>query len=123
MDQRVFSIVFSVVGSFILAASSIWMFRVFTFTKSAHVADGVVIETPYGGSHPRIKFMDYSGNEIVFTQGGLVFGYRVGDRVKVAYKENSPKISSIDGIFPLWGFPFLATVLGIFFLTFGIFRR
>jgi hypothetical protein len=103
----------SVKGATFLAAGSILLVPAFTtgiecwrFIHSAQVANGLVIALNSGGSHPQVRFTDSSGRVIEYPQGGFIFGYHVGDRVKVFYRPEHPELEhSVDSFGALWSFP------------------
>lgn len=57
-----------------------------------------------GGSHPQIDFTSVSGERISYPQGGFIFGYQVGEPVRVLYEAGRPAASAIvDDAGALWG--------------------
>ena len=109
-------------GAVGIALSATLVFNTHAEYGDALVADGEVIATPYGGSHPEITFTPAAGEPITFTQGGLISGYEVGDRVQVRYfvgdpVEHRPKL---DAIGALYGFELVPGALGIIAILAGL---
>ncbi|XAY13999.1 DUF3592 domain-containing protein [Metapseudomonas otitidis] len=91
------------------------------FLQSALVADGAVVALNAGGSHPEIAFTDSTGARVSYPQGGLIFGYQVGQPVKVHYQANDPTGSAVvDDFGALWGTAALLGVLGAVFTATGL---
>lgn len=112
---------FSVIGLVIIITAVIWGVSNWRFIAFAEIAQGIVTKLNAGGSHPEIKFTTKEGKEIEYPQGGLIFGYRVGDEVSVYYDSQNPKNAVIENFGALWGFPILAFLLGICFICAGLF--
>jgi hypothetical protein len=103
-----------------LLAGAVWSsVMIGYFLAHAKTAQGVVVGLNAGGSHPQIEFITAEGQKVSFPQGGLIFGYRVGERVKVKYIPADPVTSvSLDAFGALWFAPALLAVLsGIFILV------
>jgi hypothetical protein len=84
------------------------------FAGHANTAEAVVYATPHGGSHPAIRFNDVAGKVVEYPQGGLIFGYHVGDRVKVLYEAQAPRDTAcIDTFGALWFTPLILVLLGL----------
>jgi hypothetical protein len=82
--------------------------------RTSLVADGVVTQLNFGGSHPQIEFTTRSGERVSYPQGGLIFGYREGDRVRVRYREADPSNSaSLDSFGAIWFVPILLGGIGL----------
>jgi len=97
------------------ASISTWRFR-----KTATYTDGVVVRLNAGGSHPQIGFATTSGDEITYAQGGLVFGYRTGERVRVLYDPKRPQATAtLDRFGATWAAPLLLGMLGLGFVAIG----
>lgn len=80
------------------------------FVRHAARADGEVIGLNAGGSHPQIQFVTPDSRVVSFPQGGLIFGYRQGDRVQVLFDPAEPAATAtIATPGSLW---FPALVLG-----------
>jgi hypothetical protein len=91
------------------------------FVREADSADGVVVGLNAGGSHPQIEFTTSSGQKISYPQGGFIFGYRPGDRVRVLYRPGDPaKTACVDAPGALWFTPLFLGSLGILCVMGGI---
>jgi hypothetical protein len=91
------------------------------FVRTASVANGVVVRRNAGGSHPQIEFLTGSGQKVSYPQGGLIFGYKPGDNVRVRYDPAVPGTSAcIDAFGALWAFPLFLGGIGLLFLVFGL---
>jgi hypothetical protein len=85
------------------------------FLDHAATAEGTVIALSAGGSHPQISFTTASHETITFPQGGMIFGYKPGDKVAVLYETGAPRSSAtIDVPGALWFTPGLLALLGLF---------
>lgn len=112
---------FALLGLALLAAMAINASSRMGFLQSALVADGVVVALNAGGSHPEIAFTDSTGARVSYPQGGLIFGYQVGQPVKVHYQANDPTGSAVvDDFGALWGTAALLGVLGAVFTATGL---
>ena len=104
---------FIIIGVGLLAGAVAFGTSKRAFIREATIADGVVSRLNAGGSHPQIEFTTASGQRIEYPQGGLIFGYHPGDRVRVLYKHDDPSQSAcIDAFGALWFTPILLCVLG-----------
>lgn len=113
--------VFALLGLALLAAMAINASSRMGFLQSALVADGAVVALNAGGSHPEIAFTDSTGARVSYPQGGLIFGYQVGQPVKVHYQANDPTGSAVvDDFGALWGTAALLGVLGAVFTATGL---
>jgi len=91
-----------------------------SFTRAASVASGVVTRLNAGGSHPEIEFMTTSGTKVTYPQGGLIFGYRPGQQVRVLYDPQDPsKTACVDSFGAMWFVPLMLTGLGVCLLIAG----
>ncbi|BCA31027.1 DUF3592 domain-containing protein [Metapseudomonas otitidis] len=112
---------FALLGLALLAAMAINASSRMGFLQSALVADGAVVALNAGGSHPEIAFTDSTGARVSYPQGGLIFGYQVGQPVKVHYQANDPTGSAVvDDFGALWGTAALLGVLGAVFTATGL---
>jgi hypothetical protein len=100
----------------------VWGWLNYQFINQANSAQGEVIKLNSGGSHPEIKFITKDGREIEYPQSGLIFGYKIGDKVEVLYDSQTPKRASINTFGALWGFPVLLFILGLIFIIVGFFQ-
>ncbi|CAG9269044.1 conserved hypothetical protein [Paraburkholderia unamae] len=85
------------------------------FLHVANKAPGVVVALNADGSHPQIEFTNKRGDHISYPQGGLIFGYRIGDSVTVLYLENSrnPR-ATIDQFGAVWELSIYFTLMVVF---------
>lgn len=91
------------------------------FLTHAEVADGIVSHLNAGGSHPEIAFTTATGEKISYPQGGLIFGYRQGQSVRVHYLPDQPALSAVvDDPGALWGPSGLLGGLGLMFAFAGL---
>ncbi|BBT19008.1 MULTISPECIES: DUF3592 domain-containing protein [Pseudomonadaceae] len=112
---------FALLGLALLAAMAINASSRMGFLQSALIADGAVVALNAGGSHPEIAFTDSTGARVSYPQGGLIFGYQVGQPVKVHYQANDPTGSAVvDDFGALWGTAALLGVLGAVFTATGL---
>ncbi len=114
-------LVFAAIGVTLLIAAMIAMVGVQRFRDTAASADGVVERLNAGGSHPQIRFTTDSGASISYAQGGLIFGYRPGDPVRVMYRPDRPQATArLDSIGAMWAMPLLLGLLGSGFAIGGL---
>jgi hypothetical protein len=101
----------------VLLTAGVWRaFVVRDFVRHASVADGQVYAVPHGGSHPAVRFQVPAGELVEYPQGGMIFGYHIGDRVKVLFSPEAPRETAcIDSAGALWFDPLLLIVLGLGF--------
>ncbi|WP_236211882.1 DUF3592 domain-containing protein [Metapseudomonas otitidis] len=112
---------FALLGLALLAAMAVNASSRMGFLQSALIADGAVVALNAGGSHPEIAFTDSTGARVSYPQGGLIFGYQVGQPVKVHYQANDPTGSAVvDDFGALWGTAALLGVLGAVFTATGL---
>jgi hypothetical protein len=94
------------------------------FVKSATASEGVVVRLNAGGSHPEIEFTTAAGRKVSYPQGGFIFGYRPGQKVRVLYLADAPaQTASVDAFGALWFVPVLLTVIGLFLIIAGASSR
>jgi hypothetical protein len=55
----------------------------------------IVFELPHGGSHPRVAYTNASGEKDWIPANGFIFGYKIGERVRVLY-DPDPEIRQIN---------------------------
>lgn len=73
-----------------------------------------------GGSHPQIRFVTADGTAVSYPQGGLIFGYRPGDRVQVLFHPADPAgTATLDAVGSLWFTALLLGGLGVLCLAAG----
>jgi hypothetical protein len=81
----------------------------------------VVTQLNAGGSHPEIEFATLSGTKITYPQGGLIFGYRPGQQVRVLYNPQDPaKTACVDTFGALWFVPLILSGIGMALLIGGV---
>lgn len=110
------------VGIVVIIIVLVWAGINYQFVKQATSAQGEVVKLNSGGSHPEIKFTTQDGKEIEYPQSGLIFGYKIGDKVEVLYDAQNPQRASINTFGAIWGFPVLVLTLGLIFVIVGIFQ-
>jgi hypothetical protein len=109
------------IGVFLLVSAVYAGIRVEHFVGSAERADGVVTKLDGGGNHPEIEFQLPSGTKITYPQGGLIFGYDVGDHVTVLYDPGSPsKTARLSSIGALWPLPIILSFIALLFMSLGV---
>lgn len=110
-------VVFVLVGIALLAFAARDAFQTRAFIANAASAEGVVTGLNAGGSHPEIRFMTSHGQTVSFPQGGFIFGFRAGDRVRVLYDPKDPAGSAtLVNPGALWFSTLLPGCLGLLFL-------
>ena len=93
-----------------------------SFVRTAAEAEGTVVALNAGGSHPQIRFATPDGQVVSYPQGGLIFGFRSGDTVRVLFDSANPTgTASIDSFGALWFAPLLLCSLGVLFVATGAF--
>jgi hypothetical protein len=108
------AIVFLVVGGGMLVAAVVTGIATNGFVGRAASAPGEVSRLNAGGSHPEIVFTAASGEKISYPQGGLIFGYRPGQKVRVLYSQEDPKgTARVDAFGALWFVPLMLFGLGL----------
>ena len=112
--------ILSAAGIILLLAAGLTALATGRFVRTASLAAGVVERLNAGGSHPQIRFSTAAGQTVSYPQGGLIFGYHPGDRVRVRYLPTDPgKAACLDVFGALWFAPMLLAVLGILFILFS----
>ena len=93
------------------------------FLRSAARVPGVVSRLNAGGSHPQIQFTAASGEVVGYPQGGMIWGYRAGDRVTVLYDPRQPDSDPhLDTPGVLWFDTGMLFLLGGVFTGIGLSR-
>lgn len=93
----------------------------YDFVSEAKVAQGLVSELNAGGAHPQIDFTSIAGEKISYPQGGFIFGYQIGQPVRVLYAPERPANSAIiDDPWALWATPAVIGGLGLLFVICGV---
>jgi hypothetical protein len=110
-----------VVGSALLTAAAATALSRRNFVRAASSAPGVVTRLNAGGSHPEIEFTTTSGEKVSYPQGGLIFGYRPEQKVRVLYNPQNPeKTACVDAFGSIWFAPLMLFALGISLLVGGL---
>lgn len=110
-------IVFTVVGLALMVGAVCWAVSTRRFVAQAVAAPGVVIRLNAGGAHPQVRFTTAAGQTIEYPQGGMIWAYRVGDKVKVLYVPENPAGSAVlNRPGALWGFVAMDFLLGAAFV-------
>ncbi|MDQ2686433.1 MAG: DUF3592 domain-containing protein, partial [Armatimonadota bacterium] len=81
---------FTVIGACIILAALVSAWGTQRFVAGASSASGIVTRLNADGSHPEVRFTTADGRTIEFALNGLIFGYRVRDRVKILYNPRRP---------------------------------
>lgn len=85
------------------------------------VASGFVVRLNAGGSHPQIQFRTRMGQIVSYPQGGFVFDYRKGDKVKVLYNPGDPSGNPVVKAFwILWGDVLQYISIGALILVYAV---
>jgi len=99
-------------GVVLLVTAGILAARTRAFVRMASAAPGVVEGLNAGGSHPQIGFTTAAGARVSYAQGGLIFGYRPGQPVRVLFDPADPeRTARVDAFGVLW-----FDVLGLSFI-------
>ena len=115
--RRVKSIVFTVVGVGLMIGAACWGVSTRRFVARAASAPGLVVRLDHGGAHPQIRFTTAAGEAIEYGQNGMIWGYRVGDRVEVLYAPEHPgRDPVIHTTGALWGFVAMVFFMGAGFV-------
>ncbi len=110
-------IVFTLAGVVLMVSAVCWAFSTRRFVVRAASAPGVVVKLNAGGAHPEVRFTTAAGQAVEYPQGGMIWGYRVGDQVKVLYELKNPTGSAvIDRPGALWGFVAMDFLIGVVFV-------
>ena len=110
-------ILLAVVGAALVLGSLAWLRAEVRFGRSAARAAGEVVRLNAGGSHPEVRFETAAGQRVSYPQGGLVFGYAVGDRVAVLYDPARPRRAVVDTPGARFGFAGIGVAAGVVFLA------
>lgn len=85
------SLIFGLIGIALLAIAVYMIFARYEFLSQAQQAPGVVKALNAGGSHLEIEFTSADNHVIFYPQGGMIFGYKVGQPVQVLYRTENPQ--------------------------------
>ena len=115
---------FVILGIALLTAAAVQAVAVPRYLRDTSVTIGEVMATPYGGSHPVIRFATADGVVVTFPGNGWIGGYATGDRIAVRYDPRRPRISpAIDAIGSVWAGVIASVVLGVGFVLGGWLSR
>jgi Protein of unknown function (DUF3592) len=115
-------VLFVLLGIGLLIAAVTFAARTHGFKRDAAAAEGVVVRLNAGGSHPQIEFTTAAGQTISYPQGGFLFGYQPGDRVRVLYSPGEPaRTACVDAFGALWFTSLLLGAMGLCFVGGGLF--
>jgi hypothetical protein len=115
------AIVFLMVGAGLIVTAMVTGIAIRGFIGRAASAPGSVSHLNAGGSHPEIEFTTGSGEKISYPQGGLIFGYRPGDKVRVLYGREDPRgTARVDAFGALWFTPLILFGLGFALIIGGL---
>ena len=109
-------VVFTVAGVGLMVAALWSAASTRRFVARAAAVPGTVIRLNAGGAHPEVRFTTATNQVIDYPQGGLIWGYRVGDQVTVLYDPNEPQQPIINTRGALWGFTAMNFLLGAVFV-------
>jgi hypothetical protein len=114
---------FALIGLTLLVAAVLMARSTVRFTRTAARASGIVIALNAGGSHPEVQFTSKDGQRVRYPQGGMISGYRAGDRVTVLYDPRQPTSTAcINAPGALWDGAGGLCLLGAVFLAVGLLR-
>jgi hypothetical protein len=116
--NRLTGVLFVVIGLSLFIAAGITGMSKRAFISSATTVEGTVSRLNAGGSHPQIEFISAGGQKISYPEGGFIFGYKAGDRVRVLYRLDDPaNTAQIDSVGALWFIPGVFCLIGLFCLA------
>ncbi len=114
------AVIFLPIGLCLLVLTAWLVMARMDFLAHAQRTQGHVSALNAGGSHPQIDFTDAMGKTFSYPEGGMIFGYEVGDKVDVYYRAESPsRTAIIDDRGALWGASLLAGLLAVVFTAGG----
>jgi len=91
------------VGILLLVVALLLGGRTRAFVRRATAVPGVVEHLNASGTHPQIQFTTSAGDRVSYPQGGLLFGYKPGQTVRVLFEAHDPKgTARVDAIGALW---------------------
>lgn len=119
---RIGGLVFMGIGLLLLAFCIHTAMATRSFIRTATRAEGTVTRLIAGGSHPEIEFSTAENQKISYSQGGLIFGFRPGDRVNVMFDAANPLgTATIDTVGALWFTTLISSALGAMCFIAGAF--
>ena len=117
---RLGALVLTLVALAMLAAAAYCAIERRGFLQTATRVEGEVSALNAGGSHPQITFAA-DGRTLSYPQGGLIFGYRPGDKVYVLFSANDPAGTAVaDAVGAIWFVPLMLGGIGLVLLVAGI---
>jgi hypothetical protein len=117
---RLGGLILTLVGLAVLAAAVYSAIERNGFVHTAARVEGVVSVLNAGGSHPQVTFV-IDGRTISLPQGGLIFGYRAGDKVHVLFNIADPAgTATLDALGAIWFVPLMLGGIGLVLLAAGI---
>lgn len=115
--RRVKVFFFTLVGVGLMISAIGWAVSTRRFVARAASAPGEVVKLNAGGAHPQVRFTTAAGRLVEYPQGGMIWGYRVGDKVEVLYASDNPTGSAvIHTPGALWGFVTIDFLMGAGFV-------
>ncbi|HEY1412418.1 MAG TPA: DUF3592 domain-containing protein [Rhodopila sp.] len=116
--RRLTTWVFVVVGVILLVVAIRNAVGTYGFIRTATWVEGKVVGLNAGRSHPQISFTPKQGETISFPQGGLIFGLRPGETVRVLFRpENPAGTATIGAIGALWYATFIPAIIAALLLV------
>jgi hypothetical protein len=110
-------LLFGMVGVLMLVVVAFELNHRLEFLQVAQSADGHVERLNAGGSHPEVAFTTDKGEQVSYPQGGMIFGYKPGQAVRVLYRPAQPALEPvIDTFGALWGMTLMVAVIGLTFV-------
>ncbi|MDR5741428.1 MULTISPECIES: DUF3592 domain-containing protein [unclassified Caballeronia] len=109
------------IGLVLLVMASLNVNSTRQFLQSSVVVPGRVVALNAGGSHPQVEFVTLSGERVSYPQGGLVFGMKVGEAVRVRYAPAAVRHSAtLDAFGTVWYAALLLATVGLGFVVAGV---
>lgn len=117
-----FSFLGSVIGILLLLVSTYLTQARQEFLYMAERVPGIVVGLNAGGAHPQIEFAGPEGKTFSYPQGGMIYGYRIGQPVEVLYLREAPRMTAvINDRGAVWGMPALIALIGLVAGTASVF--
>ena len=121
--DRVQGLLIALIGIVLLAIAGYLVSERHGFLSHAQRVPGVVKALNAGGSHPQIEFTTTGGEAVSYPQGGMIYGYQVGQPVEVFYQTEKPgALAVINDAGALWGTPALVGLIGLIFALAGLLK-
>jgi hypothetical protein len=115
VQNRMKATMFQALGFILIIAAAGSFYSTYQFINTSSRAPGVVTKLNYGGSHPQVEFTTSDKQLVEYPQNGLIFSYRVGDKVDVLYQADKPHDAMINTLGAKWGFASLLFIIGLVF--------